>query len=392
MYDFDEIVNRKGTACKKWDFAPQVFHLEAEDFLPMWIADMDFRIAPAIAKRMKEQIDRSAFGYGSMSQMAYDAVVGWMRDRHHYAVNQEWFCFTPGVVAALFYAVDAFSRPGEDIMVCPPVYGPFFKAIEQQGRNAVRVPLVEDGTGYYTFDFDGMEAAVTPKTRVLMLCSPHNPVGRVWTRAELERIADFAVRHDLVVVDDEIHNDFVFGKREHIVLGRISEEIAQRSVLCVAPSKTFNVAGLHTSIIMIPNEQLRGQFQACATKHHAAGPHAFSGPMLIGAYGESGDWADEMVAYVDGNQAYANEFIAANLPQLSIWRAEGTYLAWINCEKLGMSSEALQRFFAEQCHLGLNAGAEYGMGGEAYVRMNLACPRAYVEEAMHRIQKALAAL
>ena len=386
MYDFDELVDRRGTCCLKWDAASRVFQSQDAGLLPMWVADMDFRIAPAIARRMREQIDRTAFGYGSMSQEAYDAVINWMRERHHYEVKREWFCFTPGVVAALFFAVDAFSRPGEDVMVCPPVYGPFLKAIEHQGRNAVKVPLLRDGTGYYTFDFDGMERAVTANTRVLMLCSPHNPVGRVWTREELERVADFALRHDLVVVDDEIHHDIVFGGHEHIMLGRISQAIAQRSVICTAPSKTFNVAGLNTSNIFIPDEELRQRFKECAQKHHAAGPHAFSGAALIGAYGESAGWVDEMVAYIDGNHAYVNEFIAQNLPQLSIRRAEGTYLAWIDCAGLGLETEKLKRFFVEKCRLGLNAGVEYGPGGEGYMRMNLACPRAYVVEAMERIQ------
>lgn len=386
MYDFDERVNRKGTGCLKWDYVDKVY--KGNDLLPMWIADMDFRVAPAIADRMRQQIDSSAFGYGAMPQEAYEAVIGWMRERHRYEVQRDWFCFTPGVVAALFFAVDAFSAPGEDIMVCPPTYGPFFKAIEQQGRNAIKVPLLRDGTGWYTFDFDGMEAAVTPRTRALMLCSPHNPVGRVWTRQELRRIADFALRHDLIVIDDEIHHDLVFGGREHIMLGRISDEIAQRSVICTAPSKTFNIAGLHTSNIFIPNEELRRRFRECAQKHHAAGPHAFSGPALIGAYGESADWVDEMVAYVDGNHAYVNDFIAQHLPRLSVCRAEGTYLAWINCEGMGMEPEEIKRFFVDKCQLGLNAGTEYGPGGEQYMRMNLACPRAYVAEAMERIQKA----
>ena len=273
MYNFDEIINRKGTSSTKWDLADKGGQIP--DLLPMWIADMDFRIAPAIARQMCRQVELSAFGYGVMPQEGYDAVIGWMASRHHYDVRPEWICYTPGVVAALFFAVDAVSQPGEDIMLCPPVYGPFFRAVEQQGRNAIKVPLLRDGAGYYTFDFDGMEAAVTPKTRALMLCSPHNPVGRVWTRQELERIADFALRHDLVVIDDEIHHDLVFGGREHIMLGRISEAIAQRAILCTAPSKTFNIAGLHISNIIIPNEQLRRSFQACVQKHHSAGVHSF---------------------------------------------------------------------------------------------------------------------
>lgn len=392
MYNFDEAVNRRGTSCRKWDLAETVFPGGGAELLPMWIADMDFRIAPAIAARMEEQIRSTAFGYGVMPQAAYDAVMAWMARRHHYEVKREWFCFTPGVVAALYFAVDCFSQPGDDVLLCPPVYGPFFKAIRGQGRNAVEVPLLRDASGHYTFDFDGLEAAITPRTRILMLCSPHNPVGRVWTRQELERIADFALRHDLTVVDDEIHHDLVFGGREHIMLGRISEELAQRCVICTAPSKTFNIAGLYTSNILIPNDAMRAQFEACAQRQHAVAPHAFSAAALIGAYGESADWVDEMVAYVDGNHAYVCDYIARHLPRLSICRAEGTYLAWINCAGLGMQTEALQRFFVEQCRLGLNSGVEYGAAGEGYMRMNLACPRAYVEDAMERIRRAVDAL
>ena len=390
MYNFDEIINRKGTSSTKWDLADKGGQIP--DLLPMWIADMDFRIAPAIARQMSQQIDSSAFGYGFMPREGYEAVIGWMASRHHYDVRPEWICYTPGVVAALFFAVDAVSQPGEDIMLCPPVYGPFFRAVEQQGRNAIKWPLLRDGAGYYTFDFDGMEAAVTPKTRALMLCSPHNPVGRVWTRQELERIADFALRHDLVVIDDEIHHDLVFGGREHIMLGRISEAIEQRTILCTAPSKTFNIAGLHISNIIIPNEQLRRSFQACAQKHHSAGVHSFCGPALVGSYGQSGDWVDEMLAYVDANHACVNDYIASHLSPLSICRAEGTYLAWINCEGLGLEPEALYRFFLERCRLRLNAGSDFGQEGGQYVRMNLACPRAYVEQALERIRQGLETL
>jgi len=388
MYNFDEKTNRYGTSCLKWDLADRIF--QGNNLLPMWIADMDFKTAPGIQKRIQERLDKGIYGYGALPKEYYDAVISWMQRRHHCEIGKDWICFTPGVVSALNFAVAATTEPGDEVIVMPPVYDPFYHAIEDQGRKTLRIPLINK-QGYHTIDWKGMEEKITDRTKAILFCSPHNPVGRVWDRDELEQLVEFAVSHDLIIIDDEIHHDLVFEK-EHIMLCRISEQAMNRSIICTAPSKTFNIAGIQVSNIIIPNEELRKKYRAQVNKNHAFSANSFAASALIGAYNDSEDWLDELLVYLKGNIEYFCSYIEENIPQLQVWKPEGTYLVWVDCRALKMTAVELKRFFVEKCGLALGSGAGYGEGGESYMRFNLGCPRAYVEQALQQIKNALTEL
>ena len=378
---FDEMIPRRGTGSLKWDGADRIFH--GKDLLPMWIADMDFPAAPAIQEALHRRVNQRVFGYGMLSPGYYEAVSGWMSRRHGCSVPREWIVFTAGVVAALNFAVQAVTEPGDEILIPSPVYGPFFHAAEDWGRVAVRCPLKEEDL-FYTFDFDDMERRITPRTRALMLCSPHNPVGRVWKRQELEALADFCLRHNLVVIADEIHHDLVF--QPHTMFLTVSPEIAQRTILCTAPSKTFNLAGIQASNIIIPNEELRSKYRAVVARHHAFSANSFAETAVVTAYRDSEGWLDALIPYLDGNMALFCGTVAAALPRLRVRRPEGTYMAWVDCTGLGRDPGDLKRFFAEECGLAFNDGASFGPGGAGFMRVNLACPRANVEECLRRLR------
>lgn len=380
-FNFDQIIERQGTNSIKWDSADQVF--QGKNLLPMWIADMDFPAAPKILENLHHRVDQGVFGYGTLSPEYSSAVIGWMSRRHNCSVERDWLVFTAGVVTGLNFAVQAATEPGDEVLVPSPVYGPFYRAVEDWGRTLVKCPLKEESL-YYTFDFEDMERRVTPKTKALMLCSPHNPVGRVWTRTELEELAAFCLRHDLVVIADEIHNDLVF--KEHTMFLNVSPEIAQRTILCTAPSKTFNLAGIQASNIIIPNETLRQRYTAIVMRHHATHANAFAQAAVIGAYDGSEDWLDHLLPYLEGNIELFCTTVAQDVPKLRVRKPEGTYLVWVDCSGLGMSREERKRFFVDQCGLALNSGSDFGEEGGDFVRINLACPRSTVEECLRRLR------
>lgn len=380
-FDFDQIVNRRGTSCVKWDAADRAYR--GTDLLPMWIADMDFATAPGIQEEMHKRVDRGVFGYGILPAEYHQAVMGWMKRRHDCDVKKEWIVYNAGVVSALNYAVQAITQPGDEVMVNTPVYHPFYDAVEGQGRVLVKSPLKCDEL-YYTFDFEDMERRVTHKTKALILCSPHNPVGRVWKREELERLAEFCLRHDLVVIADEIHNDIVYEK--HTMFLNVSPEIAQRTILCTAPSKTFNLAGIQASNIIIPNEELRGKYKDIIIRGHVYSANAFVAPAVIGAYDHSEEWLDELLVYLEGNLDLFCSTVEKELPQLKVRKPEGTYLAWVDCSGLGLDSDALKRFLVDKCGIATSDGSGFGEAGALFARFNLACPRSYVEECLRRLK------
>ena len=379
---FDLLTERRGTCSVKWDAADRAFG--GENLLPMWIADMDFPAAPGILDSLSRRVEQGVFGYGTLSQAYYDAVIGWMERRHHCKVERDWIVYTAGVVTALNYAVQAATEPGDEILVPSPVYGPFYHAVEDWDRVLVKCPLKNDALRY-TFDFEDMERRVTPRTRALMLCSPHNPVGRVWERAELEELAAFCLRHNLSVIADEIHNDLVF--RAHTMFLNVSPELAGRTILCTAPSKTFNLAGIQASNIIIPGEALRQKYRAAVARNHGSSANSFVQAAVLGAYNDSERWLDELLEYLDGNMALFCGTVERELPKLRVRRPEGTYMTWVDCSGLGLEPGALKRFFVDRCGLALSDGAGFGEEGAGFMRFNLACPRATVEECLRRLKE-----
>lgn len=384
-FDFDQIQNRRGTSCVKWDASDRIYG--GTDLLPMWIADMDFATAPGIQEEIIRRTQRGIFGYGMLPQEYYDAVIGWMDRRHHCHVEKDWICFSSSVVAGLRTAVRAATEPGDEIIVFSPVYGPFYSSVTELGRVLVTSPLKEQDL-YYTMDLEDLEAKITPRTRAVMLCSPHNPVGRVWTKEELSRLADFCLKHGLTVIADEIHNDLVF--KEHTMFLNVSPEIAMQTILCTAPTKTFNLAGVQVSNTIIPNEALRKKFKAVMLADHASSANAFAAAALIGAYNHSEDWLDQLLPYLEGNVDLFCSTIQKELPQLRVRKPEGTYLVWVDCSALGLDADGLKQFMVQKCGLALSMGIGFGDAGAQFARFNLACPRAHVEECLRRLKEGCA--
>ncbi len=385
MYNFTDAPNRKNQGCTKWDKADLLYG--GQNLLPMWIADMDFEVAPPIVSAIEKRVQNKVFGYDFLTDEYFEAVKGWMKKRHHYEIEKEWITFTPGIVTALHMAVNAVTQPGDEVLITSPVYGPFFGATTDEGRTLVDVPLIEED-GYYTMDFEGMEKAVTPKTKAMLLCSPHNPGGRVWTREELEKLDAFCQKHNIFVIADEIHNDLILTDREHIMYGNVSEHAKMNSIICTAPSKTFNLAGIQGSNILIANEEVRKVFQAQVAKAHASA-NDFAGPATIAAYNESEAWLDELLEVLKSNSQYFVDFIHEHCPELKVRMNEATYLMWLDCRGLGMTEEELGKWFAEKVGIAANAGSWFGKTGTNFRRLNMACPRSFVEDACQRIEKAV---
>ena len=389
MYNFTDLPNRKNQGCVKWDRADTSYGMGSTGLLPMWIADMDFEVAPPIIEAVQRRVDNKVFGYDFLTEEYFQSVMGWMKRRHHYDVAREEIIFTPGIVTALHMGVKAVTEPGDQVLVTTPVYGPFFGAVTDEGRQLLDVPLSEKD-GYYTMDFEAMEKAVTPKTRAMLFCSPHNPGGRVWTRQELEQLDAFCQKHNIFMIADEIHNDLVFSG-QHTVYGNISEYARNHSIICTAPSKTFNLAGIQSSSMLIANKEVRERFQAQVSAAHASA-NIFAGPATIAAYTQCDTWLDELLVVLRDNCQYLTNFVATKLPQLKIRMNEGTYLMWLDCRGLGMSEEELGKFFAEKCGVAANVGSWFGANGACFRRINVACPRSMLEDCCQRIEKAVKGL
>jgi cystathionine beta-lyase len=386
MYDFDKIINRYGTNSMKWDGLKETF--EQDNLLPLWVADMDFEVSPAISKGLEKRVKHPIYGYMHWSDEYYKSVIGWMKRRHGWEIHKDWIVFTPGVVPAVSYAIKALTDIGDSVIIQTPVYHPFKTTIENNGRNVVTNPLIyKDGT--YYMDLEDLERKIDSKTKVLILCSPHNPVGRVWTKKELNELGQICLKNNIIIISDEIHFDLIYKGNTHTVMADISPEIRDNCIVCTSPSKTFNIAGLQISNIIIPNEELREKYSMELEKDHIGRANVFGQEALIAAYNESEDWLDSLMEYLEENKNFFIDFIETRIPQLKTIRPEGTYLLWIDCSGLNMSSDELNEFFLNKCKLALNSGEMFGEEGKLFQRFNIACSRAVLEEAFMRIEKAV---
>ena len=388
-YNFDQIIDRQQTNNVKWDQRTEVFG--NPDLLPLWVADMDFAVPPSVTAALAERIKHPVYGYSFPPPEFYQAVLGWSAQRHQWTVKQEWLVVTPGVVPALALSVLAFTAPGESVIIQPPVYGPFFRIVEQNQRYLVLNPLKEEN-GRYTIDFDHLETLVDPSVKMMILCSPHNPVGRVWTRAELIKLGEFCSRHRILLVSDEIHADLVYPDYKHTPIAALSPELAQNTVTCLAPSKTFNLPGLTTAVSIIPDPERRRRFQQVQSAlgmevYNTLGITAFTA-----AYQGGANWLATLINYLQGNRDYLMAFFAARLPAIKPVPPEGTYLVWLDCRRLPLTPEELKTFFIHKAKVGLNDGRAFGPGGEGFQRINIACPRPLLEEALLRIEQAVGKL
>lgn len=384
--DFDNPVPRLHSKSLKWDSLKDKYG--RDDLLPLWVADMDFAVSPAIRRAMEGRAAHPIFGYHLISDEYYDSVIHWMNRHHNWVIDRDWIVFTPGVVTALSYAIKAYSDPGDSIIIQTPVYHQFRNVIERNHRKVVNNPLKYEN-GRYTMDLADLENKINDTTRILVLCSPHNPVGRVWTKQELMDVSEICLKHNLLIISDEIHFDLIWQGHEHTVLANILESIRDHSIICTAPSKTFNLAGLQLSNVIIPNPGLRNKYMEELEKDHLVRPNSFGEAALIAAYRDSDDWLESLKDYLAGNIDFLVEFIKQRIPQLRVVKPEGTYLLWVDCTGLNMNKDSLNEFFLNRCNLVLNEGQVFGEDGNLFQRFNIACPRTVVEEALLRIEKAV---
>ncbi len=385
-YDFDTVLDRRHTHSLKWDHCRSQFGLD--DVIPMWVADMDFAAPPAVVEAVARRAAHGAYGYVLVPESFWESAITWLRKRHGWEVDRRWLARSPGVVPALSLCVNAFTQPGDSVIVQTPVYYPFFRAVEHNGRRLVRNPLVVVG-GQYRMDLADLERKIDASTRLVILCSPHNPVGRVWTREELERFGEVCVRRDLVVLSDEIHMDLTLHGQRHVPLATISPDLAARTVACVAPSKTFNVAGLGMSLVIASNPALLARYTA---QFDAAGliiASLFGTVALEAAYRGGEAWLDQLLEYLAANVDFTDRFIRERIPSLRFVRPEGTYLALIDCRQLGMKQAELDDFFLRSAGVYFDSGPWFGDELVGFERINLACPRSTLTEALERIERAV---
>ncbi len=385
-WNFDELVPREGTDCLKYDRRTEVFG--SDDVIPMWIADMDFRTPDFIISALRKRLDHEIMGYSYRPEKYYKSIKSWQEIRHGWKIDEEWICFSPGIVPALNLCTLAFTRPGDSIIIQPPVYTPFFAAVESHGRNIVYNQLIEND-GRWTMDFDSLEKVITPGVKMIIISNPHNPVGRSWTVNELSRLAEICLRHNILILSDEIHCDLVLPGYRHTAVATLSEEIANITVTCIAPSKTFNLAGLSTSSVVISNPVLRKYFRSKVEHLHIEHGNIFGTIASTAAYSYGEEWLAQLLAYLKGNADYAVEFCRKNIPEIVPSTPEATYMIWLDCRKLGLNNEGLRDFFTRKSKVGLNDGISFGPGGEGFMRMNLATSGDVVKKAFDQIAQAV---
>ncbi len=383
-YHFDEVINRRHTDCLKYDGA--ALRGKDPDPLSLWVADMDFRTAPGITERLKEIAGRGIYGYSEPEGNSYfKAVQSWYARRFGFQTEPGWLIRTPGIVFAIATAVRAYTEPGDAVLVQRPVYYPFSNMVEKNGRIPVNNPLVlKDGR--YEIDFEDMERKITENhVKLFLLCSPHNPVGRVWSEEELRKMADLCVSHGVVILSDEIHSDFVYRGHRHHVLSALSEKYAACTVTCTAPSKTFNLAGLQISNLFIPDPVLRERFQTAlqATGYGLSGVFALAGAQA--AYEEGEDWLTALLSYLEDNLDFVRSFVQERMPKVQLIEPEGTYLLWLDFRALGLSGAELDQKIEKEAGVWLDGGTMFGPEGEGFQRINIACPRSILEKAMERL-------
>jgi len=377
-YDFDKLISRRGTDSYKWDSA------ESEDVLPMWVADMDFRTAPAIVDALRRRVEHGIFGYTRVPAGYYEAVAGWFARRHGWTIDREWIIYTSGVVPAISAVIKALTVPGDKVLVQTPVYNCFFSSIRNNGCETLHSPLLAaDNT--FTVDYEDLERkAADPKVKVMLLCNPHNPVGRVWRREELVRIGEICIRHDVVVVADEIHCELVLPGHRYTPFASISEDFLRHSVTCISPSKAFNIAGLQIANIVCADADRRARIDRAVNDNEVCDVNPFGVIATQAAYNEGEEWLNRLIEYLHANYLCMREFCREHLPEFPIAVLEGTYLVWMDCRTLGMHSEDLERRLVAEAGLRLNAGTMYGAEGEGFMRWNIACPRAELSDGLQR--------
>ncbi|GAA0606151.1 MalY/PatB family protein [Paenochrobactrum glaciei] len=391
MTDFDKVINRRNSNSVKWASAYKNLAREeaAAEPLPMWVADMDFRSPEAVTQALQKAVRDEIFGYPLRSDSYDEAICGWQKRRFGWDVKPEWLVQTPGVVTALNKLIQTFSNEGDAVLVQPPVYGHFFSTVRGNGRQMIEAPLCEQERSY-SFDPDRFEAAITPNTKIFILCNPHNPTGNVWSESDLRRMGEICLAHNILVISDEVHQDLILNKQvKHIPFASLAEEFAQISVTCTAPSKTFNMAGMQCSNLFIANPKIREEFKQALERDGLNFVNTLGSIACEAAYRHGEEWLDDLLGYIRGNQQHFSSAVEEHFPQLKVFKSDALYLAWMDCRGLGLDIDALDKFLLTKARVWFDRGPKFGSQGHGFMRVNLGCPRATVDEALARMKSAL---
>jgi cysteine-S-conjugate beta-lyase len=380
--NWNDCIERTNTHSVKWSFPEG-------DVIPMCIADMDFQVSPAIVEALNQKAQHGIYGYTTFSDRYFVSIVSWWKKRFEMDIDKDWICFSPGIIPGINVLLSVLTEPGDGVIIQDPVYYPFYSTIENHGCSVIRNTLLYED-GFYSIDFDDLEKkARQPDTKILILCSPHNPVGRVWSHEELKRIGEIAKQNDLWIISDEMHGDLVYEGHRHMPLYKADESLLQNSILCAAPSKTFNIAGLQTSILLIPNKELREKYNEKLTGYGLMRPNVFGIEGTIAAYEEGEPWLNELLMVLEENKKYVLNYLDQHLPELKAIKPQATHLIWIDCSELGMSGEDLCDFFLEKARVKFDEGFKFGDCGRTFVRMNIACPKERIDMALRRMNHAV---
>lgn len=385
-YDFDSIIERRGTNSLKWDFSKEVFG--SEELLPMWVADMDFLTPKKIEEAIEKRVEHGVFGYTGKGEAYYKSIINWVDKRHGWDIKKEWILSLPGVVPTLSAAILSFTKPGDKVLIQTPVYHPFFTVIEGNERVKVENRLIQ-GKDSYEIDFKDLEEKLSQGVKMMILCNPHNPVGRVFKKEELIRIGELCKKNNVIIVSDEIHSDIIYRGYKHIPIASLSKEFSDITITCIAASKTFNVAGLSASAAIISNDGLREKFSKTADTLGIGSSNLLGGVALEASYTYGEEWLENLIWYLEGNRDYLLDFVKKRIPKIKAYKSEGTYLVWLDCRGLNMNSDELNHFMIKNAKVGLNNGTSFGTGGEGFMRINIGCPRKLIQEGLERIEKAV---
>ena len=382
---FDQVIERMGTHSVKWDLTDKIFG--DKEVLPMWVADMDFEAPNEVISAIKERLDHKVFGYTAIPSTTPEAISQWVKKRHNWEINQDWISYNPGVVTAMTMAIQAFTEPDDKIVIQTPVYQPFFQIVEKNKRKLLTTENILQN-GRYEMNFEQLEEVLTPDVKIFMLCNPHNPGGRVWSREELTKLGNICVKNDILILSDDIHSDIIVGDQAYTPISSISEEIANQTITFIAPTKTFNLAGLQASVVIIPNKKLKGIFDNYQSSQGFFTLNTLGMVGMEAAYLHGEKWLDELISYLKSNIQLLTEFINEKIPKINVIQPEGTYLVWLDCRKLGLSGKEIEQLLIKKGKIGLEPGKKYGPGGEGFVRINLACSKTTLKEGLNRLKLA----
>ncbi len=384
-YNFDEIIDRDNTASVKFDLRKKVFG--KEDIIPMWVADMDFKTPDFIIEPLKKRLEHSILGYSFRPDSYYQSIINWLKRRHQWEIEKDWISFSPGIVPAINMAIMAYTSPGDKIIVQPPVYHPFFSAISNNNRVQVENPLkLQDGR--YFIDFKDMEQKLQD-AKMILLSNPHNPGGSVWTKEELQKLGELCVENDVLIMADEIHADLVFRPAKFVPMASVSPAIKKNTVTFIAPSKTFNMAGLATSSVITSNPLLKEKYDQILDTIHIGMGNIFGTIASEAAYNYGDEWLDQLLMYLSKNMDFVEQYFSEHITDIKVIRPEGTYLMWLDCSNLNLKNKDLKDFMINDAGLGFNDGRMFGAGGDGFMRMNVACPRKTIEQALNKLKAAV---